>query len=133
MSLKIQRYTQGKEDKEIFASVGSWLTSIEIQKILGSAITSRSGDVWYIAYLNNIPIGFGVTREAKSNNSIHVRYVYSDDLTKKVILNRIIKDAEECKNKTLWTNERENKIWDELGFIFTKKNKGSFGKYEKVI
>lgn len=131
--MEIRKYIQGNDDKEIFSNIGAWLTSIDVQKTLGSPITSKNEDIWYIAFLNSITIGFSVVREIKSTNSIHIKYVHADDTTKKALLKKIINEAKNINIKSLWTNERANIVYDDLGFVFTKRDRGVFGKYELII
>lgn len=131
--MEIKKFIQGKNDTEIFSNVGPWLTSIDVQKTLGSPITSKAGDIWYIAFLYAVPTGFAVAREINSTNSIHIKYVYSDDGTKKALLKQIVNEAKNTNKKSLWTNERANVIYDNLGFIFTKRDRGVFGKYELIV
>ena len=84
--MKIERYIQGKDDKEIFCNVGSWLTSKSVHDQLGMAITSQENDIWYIVSLNDVVIGFALVRAMKSTNALHIRFIYTDTNTKKVLI-----------------------------------------------
>ena len=129
----IQKYTQGIDNKEIFGNLGSWLTNKKVHDELGMAITSQDDDIWYIAFLNNVVVGFLLYRKTKSTNAIHIRFVYGSPNEKKELINRVIKDAAEEKIKSIWTNDRKSElVWKELNFTFTPRNRGEFGRWEKL-
>ena len=132
--MKIERYVQGKDDKEIFCNVGSWLTSKSVHDQLGMAITSQENDIWYIVSLNDVVIGFALVRAMKSTNALHIRFIYTDTNTKKVLIKKIIEDAKKDGIKSIWTNDREKEaVWKSLKFSFTKRARGEFGRWEKEI
>ena len=129
--MKINRYIQGIDSKNIFCNVGSWLTNKSVHDELGMAITSQEDDIWYLASLNNVTTGFALTRTTRSTNAIHIRFIYADIDTKRVLIKNIIKDAKEDNIKLIWTNDRESeKIWIEMEFSFTKRARGKFGRWE---
>lgn len=132
--MQIDKYTQGINDKDIFFKIGAWLTDKNVHEELGMAITSQKEDIWYISSLNNISTGFALTRATKSTNAIHVRFVYSDIETKKRFIQTIIKDAKDNNIKSVWTNDRKTEqVWKNLGFTFTGRARGEFGRWEKEL
>jgi len=132
--MKIERYTQGKDDQEIFCNVGSWLTNKAVHDELGMAITSQENDIWYIVSLNDVTIGFALTRVMKSTNALHIRFVYADTKSKKILLKKIIEYVKKDGIKSIWTNDREKEtVWKSLKFSFTKRARGEFGRWEKEI
>lgn len=132
--MKMNKYTQGMDDKEIFYKIGAWLTNRNVHEELGMAITSQNDDIWYISSLNSISTGFALTRATKSTNAIHIRFVYSDLHTKKSFIQTIIKYAEENNIKSVWTNDRKTeKVWKSLGFTFISRTRGEFGRWEKEL
>lgn len=132
--MQIEKYTQGTDDRDIFFKIGAWLTSKNVHDELGMAITSQTDDIWYISSLNNISTGFALTRPTKSTNAIHIRFVYSDINTKKIFIQTIIKNAKENNIHSVWTNDRKTeKVWKELGFSFTSRARGEFGRWEKEL
>ncbi len=109
--MKIKKYKQGLEDKAIFGNLGSRITSTLVHKILGNAVVSKDGDIWYIAFDDNLEtIGFGLVRKTKSKNTSYLKYLYEDENkkeVKKALIKQIIKDCKKEKNISVWTNERE--------------------------
>jgi len=132
--MQIDRYIQGKDDKQIFYKLGAWLTSKSVHEELGMAITSQNDDIWYIPSFNNISTGFASTRATKSTNAIHIRFVYSDINTKTKLIQTIIKYAKENNITSVWTNDRKSEnVWMKLGFTFTSRARGEFGRWEKEL
>jgi hypothetical protein len=132
--MNIKKYKQGINDRDIFCKVGSWLTNKDVHDELGMAITSQKDDNWYISSLNNITTGFALTRATKSTNAIHIRFIYSDVDTKKRFIKTILDEVKENNITSVWTNDRKSeKIWKELGFSFTKRARGEFGRWQKEL
>lgn len=132
--MKIDKYLQGINDKEIFCKIGAWLTDKSLHDELGMAITSQKDDIWYISSLNNITTGFALTRATKSTHAIHIRFLHSDIDTKKRFIQTILDEAKNNNLKSVWTNDRETEIiWNKLGFSFTRRARGEFGRWEKEI
>jgi len=130
----IQKYVQGRDNKQIFGNVSTWLTSQSVHEELGMAITSKDDDFWYLAFLKESLIGFAVTRKIKSTNAYHVRFVYADPKTKNSIIQKILKDGQNEEINNIWTNDRETEqVWKELNFSFKKRARGSFGRWEKSL
>ena len=132
--MKIDRYTQGINDNEIFCKIGAWITDKALQNELGMAITSQKDDIWYISSLNGITTGFALARATKSTNAIHIKFLYSDIDTKKRFIQSILDEAKNNNLKSVWTNDRKTeKIWNKLGFSFKDRARGEFGRWEKEI
>ena len=84
--MKILTYTQGENDQELFGLLGPWLTDKKVHDELGMAITSQTGDVWRLGFLENIKVGFSLERQTKSTNAIHLRFIYADPDCQKALI-----------------------------------------------
>lgn len=132
--MKITTYIQGENDQELFGHLGVWLTNKQIHEELGMAITSQTGDVWRVVFLDNVKVGFSLERETKSTNAIHIRFIYADPDRKKTLIQEAIKGAKEKNCSAIWTNDRQSeKIWKALGFTFNPRARGEFGRWEKKL
>ena len=132
--MKIEKYIQGKDDKKFFALLGFWLTSQEVHKELGTAITSKSDDVWYVQTVDNNAVSFALCRKTKSTNAMHLRFIYG--LHKEKLLDRVIVDCRNDSLSTIWTNARDTEnLWSTFGFVNTKgtDNTGKFVRFEKEL
>lgn len=132
--MKILTYTQGENDQELFGLLGPWLTDKKVHDELGMAITSQTGDVWRLGFLENIKVGFSLERQTKSTNAIHIRFIYADPDSKKALIEEAIKNAQEKGCGSIWTNDRKSeKSWKRFGFAFTPRARGEFGRWEKQL
>ena len=134
----MKEYVQGKNkraDRELFSLVGPLLVNAEIQELLGMAIVTMPGDLWFVSTTAKGDLrGFATGRILK-NRSLHLRYVYAESrMAKKGLIQRGLNAAKKQKLKSVWTNDRETEgIWAEFGFIKTSRARGVFCRWQKNI
>jgi len=132
--MKIEKYIQGKDDKAFFGLLGFWLTSQDVHKELGTAITSKSDDVWYVQTVDSQAVSFVLGRKTKSTNAMHLIFIYG--LHKDKILKKVIADCTNDGLSMLWTNARDtDKIWSQFGFKNKRETNGTgkFTRFEKEL
>lgn len=132
----IKSYTQGLAlDAELFASIGKWALSAEVEKQVGMSVTGEDGDVWLVNSKNNKPVGFAQLRLMK-NGHAHMRYLFSDSLSAKLELgNAAAKKAKELGAECIYTNERKDSpVMPSMEFIKIKDNNNSrFARWERKV
>ena len=105
----IKQFTQGTAtDAELFQSIGNWAVSQSVHEQLGVSVTGNSGDLWFISFESDLPVGFAQMRFMK-NRTGHFRYLYSESYKAKLDLgNAVIKAAQCAKIKSIFANERRD-------------------------
>ena len=132
--MKIKKYIQGENDQELFGILGFWLTNQEVHKELGTAITSKRDDIWYIQTVGDKAISFALVRKTSSTNALHLRFIYG--LYQDKLMERILKDSKIDNLSMVWTNARDtDKIWSKFGFVNKRStsNTGKFVRFEKEL
>lgn len=125
--MAIKKYIQGYNDTELFSILGSLLVDQDVHKELGTAITSKNNDIWYVQTNAEGFVSFALLRSMKSTNAIHLRFIYGLQLTP--LIKKIVNDCKRKKLKSIWTNARDtDKLWYKNGFI-NKKGTNSTGKF----
>ena len=133
----IKKFIHGdkKTDQELFCLIGEWAVSEDVHETLGTAITSRAGDVWHISIGSRGADGFAQTRIMK-NKKAHIRYMFfSEKKTYSALLKEIEDMAQKEEIESIFTNDREDaEIWKTAGFTKGEKPpRGSFCRWEKNL
>lgn len=129
----INEYTQGRDNHEIFASVGAWLVSSKVQKELGGAVTSTDGDLWHIAADASEVRGFSVTHPTSQAAHVKVLYVAgSNQKTRLLLLQAVLASSKRLGAKTAYTHAKaSDPVWERAGFtIGAQRGTTSFYRWE---
>ena len=135
--MQITTVVQGKnpaQDRELFAAVGALALHPDVHKALGTAVSSMEGDIWAVAlHDDGFCLGFAQARDYATG--MHLRYVYAPQATvRKQLAKTMIAIAQESNERLIYINERsDDKIWTQLGFTFTPRARGEFGRWEKPL
>lgn len=137
--MAINSYIQGesqRKDAELFGLIGRWLVDRAVHEHLGTAITSEPGDMWTVSVDSKGKAkGFLQARAMKS--ALHIRFVFcvdSSPLVCRTLIERATRQATESECDAIWTNDRDSaEVWSDLGFTFTPRERGQFGRWEKQL
>ncbi len=124
-------YVQGRDDEKIFAMVGAWLTSRELQADQGAAVTSEDGDKWLIAVDENGAMGFALIH--LSSGSAHIKNIFasrSPMKTKEKLLSACLVAIGPSVPRVYTFARKSDKFWQEDGFKFKPRARGEFGTWE---
>lgn len=133
----IKRYMHGNSDtdKELFCVIGQWAVSEEVHKALGTPVTSRVGDTWYVAFDAVGPAGFCQIRTL-NGGKVHLRYLFYNKLpVGKALVTDVLSAISKANAKSIHTNDRKTAlIWEKFGFEAKETtHKGSFVRWEKDL
>lgn len=135
--MQIKTFVQGKkpaQDRELFAAVGALALHPDVHKALGTAISSTEGDIWAVALGDDgACLGFAQGRDYATG--MHLRYAYAAQAAvRKQLAKAMIAIAQESDERVIYINERpSDKLWSQLGFTFTPRARGEFGRWEKPL
>lgn len=132
----IEHFEQGLDasmDRKLFGFVGARIADAEVHKELGSAITSKPGDYWWLAIGSKSDLrGFATGRRLK-NGTMHLRFIWvgqDGGLVYRALAKRAIEHARSRGFTAVWTNDRASRAeWLELGFVANPHNAPTSGGF----
>lgn len=134
--MSITTYVQGEKpatDKALFGFVGAMLTDIAVHKRLGTAVTSRVGDLWHVTG-NKKAKGFAVSRILATGKTAHVRYLYAsgDAAAERELLSAVLDVLRQKGVLAAHTNDRKTStVWKAHGFkLVETARRGEFVRWE---
>jgi hypothetical protein len=132
MLLTITQGESQQADRDLFATLGPLLTSLQLHKKLGMAITSQPGDRWLIEEEGGEAKAFAQARPLKSRKAAHIRYLHGDEDQQRQLLQIIIDWAAAEGLRELYTNERaSNQALITAGFTIRPNNRtGAFVRWQ---
>ena len=133
--MPIKEYVHGDgKDYQLWGNVGRLIVDIEVHKKLGTAVSSKEKDVWWLNMTEkSMTTGFASARPMLNKN-FHLRYFYSADdseMELKMLIMRAVNYAKEHDFKMIYTNQpKDCTLLKQLGFKPIPRDKGVFIKWE---
>lgn len=133
--MPVKEYVHGEgKDYQLWGNVGRLIVDAEIHKKLGTAVSSKNKDIWWVVMTEkSYTTGFASARPMLNKN-LHLRYFYSSDdneLELKTLINRAVHYARDNGFKLVYTNQpRDTDLLAKMGFNPVPKEKGNYIRWE---
>ena len=133
--MPIKEYIHGDgKDYQLWGNVGRLIVDIEVHKKLGTAISSKEKDIWWVNMTEKSMTTAFASARPMLNKNLHLRYFYSVNDNKmelKTLILRAINYAKENGFKLIYTNQPKNcALLEQLEFKPIPRERGVFVKWE---
>ena len=136
----IKAYVQGKaprKDRQLFGQTGHLLTSKAVHAELGAPITALPGDLWSLMVTDTSDVRGFATARAMKNNTLHLRFVYTvngSKRTNKTLINHVTREARAAGHSAVYTTDKKtSSTWRECGFTAQPGGRGAYCRWHKPL